>query len=127
MIREHRPPTVVEVNDDPVMGSVVTLVVLRAQQSPAPGHPEMAHPSGVVVEPNQEVLRSPFYALDQPAAQHRLESFRKWEPKVETAQLDLLNTSAHEMILKASPDGLDLGQLGHGPLNRFDSMILTTP
>jgi len=30
------------------------------------------------------------------------------------------------MALKTSPDSLDLGQLGHGPLSRLDSIILTT-
>jgi hypothetical protein len=30
------------------------------------------------------------------------------------------------MILEASPDSLNLRQLGHGPLRPFDSMILTT-
>jgi len=30
------------------------------------------------------------------------------------------------MVLEASPDSLDLGQLGHGPLSRPNSMILTT-
>ena len=85
----------------------------------------MAHPSSSIVESNQEVFRAPAYALDQPATQRPLESFRERETKVGTAQLDLLDASAQEMILEASPDSLDLRQLWHDPLNPFDSMILT--
>ena len=86
----------------------------------------MAHPGGPIVESDQEVFRTPVYTLDQPAAQHRLESFREWESEIGSAQLDLFDASAYEMILKTSSDSLDLRQLWHDPLNPFDSMILTT-
>ena len=126
MVREHRPSSVFEVHDDPVMFLVITLSAIYPQQSPAPSHPQMTHPGSPIVESNQEVFRAPIYALDQPTHQSRRKCFGKWETKVGSAQFDIYYALTVEVILEASPDSLDLWQLWHDPLNPFDSMILTT-
>ena len=69
VVREHRPAAIIEMYDDPVMGSVVCLVAVRPQQGPAAGHPKVAHPSGIAIESNQQVLRTHLDTLDPPAAQ----------------------------------------------------------
>ena len=86
----------------------------------------MREPCESSLQSNQEVLGTPVYSLDNPTSDPRLESFRERESEVRSAQVDLLDASAYEMILEASPDSLDLRQLWHDPLNPFDSMILTT-
>ena len=87
----------------------------------------MAHPSSPIIESNQEVFRAPIYALDQPTSQSRSESRGERETEVGSAQFDIFYALTVEMAFKTSSDSLDLGQLGHGPLNPLDSMILTTP
>ena len=86
----------------------------------------MTKPRNPIIQSYQEIFRAPIYALDQPTPQSRSESRGEWESEVRSAQLDLLDVSAYEMILEAPPDSLNLRQLGHGPLRPFDSMILTT-
>ena len=69
VVREHRPTTIIEMYDDPVMGPVVGLAAVRAQEGPAAGHTEVAHPGGVAVEPDEQVLRASLDGLDQSAMQ----------------------------------------------------------
>ena len=68
----------------------------------------MAHPSSFIVESNQEVFRTPIYALDQPSHQSRCESFGKRETEVGSAQFDIYYALTVEMAFKTSSDSLDL-------------------
>ena len=125
-VREHRPSSIFEVHDNPVMFLVIALGAICSQQSPASSHSQMAHPGEAGVESNQEVFRTPIYVLDLSAPQPRCESGWKRKTEVGSAQLDIYYALTVEMILEASPDSLDLRQLWHDPLNPFNSMILTT-
>ena len=108
-VREHRGPAIVEEHKDPVMGAfVVALIAVRALQGPSARHAQMREPCESPLQSNQEVLGTPVYSLDKPTSEHRLESFRERESEVRSAQVDLLDASAYEMILEASPDSLDL-------------------
>ena len=106
--------SVVERDDGAAVGILAELAVARMAQ--APRHPKVDQQATAALESDDQVLASALECgdlLSPECAGDRGGVERTGQALV--VDLDLLESAADELRLEPAADGLDLGQLGHGP------------
>jgi hypothetical protein len=101
-----------------VVGDRLRILLARCLDSKGAGHAEMHQECRAVVELGQQILAATAQRRDPMALQTRGESRREREAQVAPTQLDALDHRPLERRQEPTPDGLDLGKLGHRSTRR---------